>query len=129
MIICSREEFREFVQRISDLCVEGIVTADYCRFFKVDFDSSRNLLLDSYEDFSDCCTWLSGCRYDEYATHHSPGTDRLLVRVNKALGRSIPHGALIAAVLFLDLPHVTPGNSPGLAVGISRFCARFQAQD
>jgi len=128
VIVCSSEEYQHFVGRISNLCVDGMVTSDYCRFFKVDFASSRQLLLDSYTDFSDCCTWLSGCLFDDYATHYSPGSERLLARVNSALGRNIHHGALIAAVLYLDLPHVMPGNSPGLAVGVSRFCSRLNAR-
>ena len=104
-----------------------MVTAEYCRFFKLGFDNSRSQLLDAYDDFSACCTWLSGCRFDDYATHYSPGSERLLNQANKMLGRTLPHGALIAAVLYLDLPHIMPGNSPGLAVGVSRFCPRLQA--
>ena len=127
MIICNREEYQQFVKRITNLCAAGMVTAEYCRYFKVDFDSSRSQLLDSYEDFSVCCTWLSGCRFDDYATHYSPGTERLLSQASKMQGRPLPHGALIAAVLYLELPHVMPGNSPGLGVGVSRFCPRLQA--
>jgi hypothetical protein len=126
-MICSREEYQQFVGRITNLCVDGMVSSDYCRLFKINFDASRRQLFDCYDDFLACCTWLSSCDFDEYATHYSPGSDRLLARVNKALGRSVPHGALIAAVLYLELPHVMPGNSPGLAVGVSRFCSSLYA--
>lgn len=125
MVICSRDEFQKFVERISNLCADGMVTPDYCRLFKVDFSESRNRLVAAYEDFVACCNWLSGCRFDDYATHFSPGTERLLAKVNRKLGRQIVHGALIAAVLYLELPHIMPGNSPGLSVGVSRFCPRL----
>lgn len=127
MIVCSKEEFRTFVNRFPNLCASGMVSSDYCRFFKINFDDSRQRLLEAYDDFSACCNWLAGCRYDDYATHHSPGTDRLLDKVRAFLGREIPHGALIAAVLYLELPHVMPGNTPGLSVGVSRFCPRLHA--
>ncbi len=129
MKVCSDEEFQQFVGKISNLCIEGMVSADYCRFFNVDFDSSRERLLDSYADFSACCTWLSGCLFESYATHHSPGTDRLLARVSSTLRRSVSHGALITAILYLDLPYLIPGNSHGLSVGISRFCPRLNASN
>ena len=128
MFDCSIEEYQGFVRRITNLCVDGMVTSEYCRFFKIDFNSSRSQLLESYDDFSACCNWLSGCRFDDYATHYSHGSDRLLSQLNIALGREVSHGALIAAVLYLDLPHVMPGNSPGIAVGVSRFCSRLQRQ-
>ncbi len=128
MFDCSIEEFRKFVLGTANLCGDGMVTSEYCRFFKIDFNSSRSQLLESYADFSACCSWLSGCRFDDYATHYSPGSDRLLSQLNKALGRPVPHGALIAAVLYLELPHVIPGTSPGIAVGVSRFCSRLQGQ-
>lgn len=127
MVICSRGEYQQFVEKISNLCADGMVTSEYCRFFKVDFDGSRQRLFDAYDDFAACCSWLSGCRFDDYATHYSPGTDRLLARVNQSLGRTVSHGSLVAAVLYLDLPHVMPGNSPGLSVGVSRFCSRLNA--
>ncbi|MCF6177866.1 MAG: hypothetical protein L3J63_00555 [Geopsychrobacter sp.] len=125
MLICSKEEFRNFVEHVPNLCVNGLVSSDYCRFFKVDFYSSRNLLLETYEDFIACCNWLSGCRFDDYATHFSPGSDRLLARLNSTFDHPMQHGTLIAAVLFMELPHVIPGNSPGLTVGVSRFCPRL----
>ncbi len=40
MKICSDEEFQQFVGKISNLCIEGLVSADYCRFFNVDFDTN-----------------------------------------------------------------------------------------
>ena len=129
MKICSDEEFQQLVGKISNLCIEGMVSAEYCRFFNVDFDSSRKRLLESYADFSACCAWLSGCLFEGYATHHSPGTDRLLSRVSSSLGRPVSHGALISAVFYLELPYMMPGNSPGLTVGVSRFCPRLNASD
>ena len=127
MVVCNKDEFRQFVEKFPNLCASGIVTSDYCRLFKLDFHGSRQQLIDAYKDFIACCDWLSGCRYDDYATHYSPGTDRLLAKIRLSLGRTIPHGALVAAVLYLELPHVMPGNSPGLAVGVSRFCPRLYA--
>ncbi len=127
MVVCTKDEFQAFVGKVSNLCAGGMVSADYCRYFKLDFAVSRQELLTAYEAFISCCSWLDGCRYDEYATHFSPGTDRLLPRVSAASGCTIPLGALIAAVLYLELPYVIPGNSPGLAVGISRFCPRLHA--
>ncbi len=127
MVLCNREEFQQFVEKFPNLCASGMVTPEYCRLFKVDFPSSRRQLIEAYDDFAACCHWLSGCRYDDYATHFSPGTDRLLTKVSAALGRNILHGSLVAAVLYLELPHMIPGNSPGLSVGVSRFCPRLHA--
>jgi hypothetical protein len=129
MKICSDEEFQQFVGKISNLCIEGMVAADYCRFFNVDFDSSRKRLLDSYADFLACCTWLSGCLFESEATHHSPGTDRSLAKASSTLGRSVSHGALITAIPCLDLPYLIPGNSHGLSVEISRFCPHLNASN
>ncbi len=126
-MVCSEDDYRTFVRKIPNLCANGMVTPEYCRFFKVDFNTSRQQLLAAFDEFNACCHWLSGCRFDDYATHHSPGTDRLLNKIRNATGRSLSHGALVAAVLYLELPHVMPGNSPGLSVGVSRFCPRLQA--
>lgn len=129
MVICNREEYRQFVEKFPNLCANGMVTPEYCHLFKIDFMKSRNQLVDAYDDFAASCSWLSGCRFDDYATHFSPGTDRLLNKLNLSIGHAVPHGALVAAVLYLELPHVIPGNSPGISVGVSRFCPRLHTHN
>lgn len=127
MKICNESEYRQFVDRISDLCSEGFVSAEYCKMFHIDFDASREELLDAYQEFVTCCDWLSGCRFDDYATHFSPDSLRIKAKIEASSGRSVSNGSLIVAVMFLDLPHVTLGNSPNISIAVSRFCTRFHA--
>ncbi len=122
---CSQEEFRSFVAHIPNLCTRGLTTAEYCQLFNIDFEHSRLSLADAYQDFLDCCRWLLDCQLDLYATHFSPRSEKVLGKVSGCLGRQISHGTLVAAVLYLDLPHVLHGNSPGISVGISRFCCHY----
>lgn len=127
MNICSESEYRQFVGNISDLCVEGFVSADYCEMFGIDYEASRARLLDSYHEFAVCCEWLSGCRLSDYATHFSPDSLRIKEKVEASSGQSVSNGSLIVAVKYLDLPHVTLSNTPNIFVGISRFCKRFHS--
>jgi|GEM_PF-1595066 len=127
MFKCSKNEFEKFVGHVPNLCADGLVTNDYCRLFKLDFAESRQELSASYSDFLDCCRWLKKCRMDEYATHFSPASEQVLRKIVTSLGRDITHGVLVAAVLYLDLPHVMHGKSPGLSIGISRFCSHFHS--
>lgn len=125
MITCSQDDFQQFVAHFPNLCSRGLTSSEYCRLFKVDFDASRQELADSYQAFLDCCQWLLKCRMDEYATHFSPTSEQVQSKMIEQLGRDIPHGVLVSAVLFLDLPHVMHGKSPGLSIGISRFCSHY----
>lgn len=127
MKICSENEYRQFVEGISGLGTEGFVSAEYCEMFNIDFPASRQILSDSYQEFVTCCDWLNGCRFNDYATHFSPDSLRIKEKVESNSGRSVSNGSLIAAVMFLTLPHVTLGNSPNISIGISRFCTRFHA--
>lgn len=127
MCNCSQREFKTFVGHHPNLCASGLVTNDYCRLFKLDFSASRLELSESHSDFLDCCRWLRKCRMDGYATHYSPTSEQVLRKINAGLGRSIAHGVLVAAVLYLELPHVMHGNSPGLSIGISRFCSHYHS--
>jgi len=124
--ICNESEYRQFVNQIPDLCADGFVSSEYCSLFHVDFDESRAKLLEAYREFVTCCDWLSGCRLDDYATNFSPDSLRIKSKIEASSGRSVSNGCLIVAVKFLDIPHTTLGNTPNIAVAISRFCARFQ---
>lgn len=125
--MCSENEFRQFVENLSGLCVEGFVSDEYCEMFGVDYGSSRERLLDSYREFAVCCEWLSGCRLSDYATHFSPDSLRIVKKIEASSGQTISNGSLIAAVKYLDLPHVSLSNTPNIFVGISRFCKRFHS--
>jgi hypothetical protein len=127
MFKCSNVEFETFVGNVPNLCASGLVTNDYCRLFKLDFPASRQELADSFSDFHDCCCWLNSCRMDGYATNFSPTSEQVLRKINISLGRSISHGVLVAAVLYLGMPRVMHGNSPGLSIGISRFCPHYHS--
>ncbi len=127
MFKCSQLEFMTFIGHLPNLCASGLVTKEYCRLFNLDFSASRLQLTDSYADFNVCCRWLKMCRTDEYATHFSPSSEQVLQKINTFLERTISHGSLVAAVLYLDLPHVKHGNSPGLSIGISRFCSHYHS--
>ena len=122
---CSQEQYRSFVGNFPNLCMHGLTSSEHCRLFKLDFAESRQRLTDSYQDFVDSCQWLDKCRMDDYATHYSPVSEQVRQRLNSSLGREIAHGVLVAAVLYLDLPHVMHGSSPGLSIGISRFCPHY----
>lgn len=124
---CSESEYRQFVDRIADLCSEGFASDEYCKLFHVDFAASREELLNAYQGFVTCCNWLNGCSFDDYATHFSPDSQRVKAKIEASSGRPILNGSLIAAVMFLDLPHVMLGNSPNISIAVSRFCARFHA--
>jgi hypothetical protein len=125
MLLCSKDEYRDFVDHFPNLCLHGLTSKDHCRLFKLDLAESRRQLARSYVDFVDCCKWLQQCRMDDYATHYSPTSEQVRQRLSNALDREIAHGVIVTAVLFLDLPHVTHGTSPGLSIGISRFCAHY----
>lgn len=125
MMTCNQKEYQKFVSHFPNLCMHGLTSTEHCRLFKLDFESSRQQLTSSYQDFLDCCRWLSKCRMDDYATHFSPTSDQVLQRINSCLGREVAHGVVVAAVLFLELPHVMHGSSPGLSIGISRFCSHY----
>jgi len=125
MLTCSQEEYRSLVDHYPNLCLHGLTTSEQCRLFKLDFEYSRLQLIGSYQDFSDCCQWLSQCRVDDYATHFSPTSEQVRQRLVSSLGREIAHGIVVAGVLFLQLPHVMHGSSPGLSIGISRFCSHY----
>lgn len=125
MCTCSQGEFKTFIGQHPKLCASGLVTNDYCRLFHLDFTASRQKLSDSFTDFLDCCRWLGKCRMDDYATHFSPTSEQVLRKIRAALERDIAHGVLVAAVLYLRLPHVVHGKSPGLSIGISRFCPHY----
>ena len=127
MFKCSKHDFLTFVDQVPNLCASGLVTDEYCRLFKLDFADSRSELSGSFADFSACCRWLDKCRMDDYATHYSPTSDQVLRKISTCLGRKISHGALVAAALYLDLPRVMHGNSPGLSIGISRFCPHYHS--
>ena len=115
------------VANATDLCAAGFVSAEYCSMFDIDFESSREELLDSYREFVVCCEWLSGCQFDDYATHFSPDSLRVRAKIDACSERPVSNGSLIVAVMYLDLPHVTLGKTPNIAIAVSRFCPRFQA--
>lgn len=125
MSICSQNEYQRFVDNFPNLCTLGLATSEHCRLFKLDFKSSRSELTAAYQDFLDCCDWLKKCRMDDYATHYSPTSEQIQRRIENSLTRGVSHGVLVAAVLYLDLPHVKHGNLPGLSIGISRFCSHY----
>lgn len=127
MKICSENDYRQLIEGISDLCCEGFVSTEYCKMFNINYESSRTQLLNAYQEFVTCCSWLSECRFNDYATHFSPDSMRIKSKIDTNSGRLVSNGSLIAAVMYLDLPHVTLGNSPNIAIAISRFCTRFHA--
>ncbi len=125
MFTCSQNDFQRFVSAFPNLCANGLTSSEYCQLFKIDFETSRQELTSSYQAFVDCCQWLLKCRMDDYATHFSPTSEQVLAKLVQQFDRDISHGALISAVLFLNLPHVMHGKSPGLSIGISRFCSHY----
>lgn len=124
--ICSESAYRQLVEEIPDLCADGFVSSEYCAMFNVDFAESRAKLKDAYQEFVTCCDWLSGCRFDDYATNFSPDSLRIKSKIEASSGRSVSNGSLIVAVKFLDLPHTLLGKTPNISIAISRFCSRFQ---
>jgi len=125
MFKCNQNKFEAFVSQVPNLCASGLVTNDYCRLFKLDFEASRLDLLDSFSDFLECCSWLKKCRMDDYATHYSPTSEQVLKKISASFGHPVALGVLVVAVLYLELPRVMHGNSPGLSIGISRFCPHY----
>jgi hypothetical protein len=124
--ICSESVYRQLVDSSAGLCAAGFASPEYCRMFDIDFDASREELRGGYRDFVTCCEWLSGCRYNDYATHFSPDSLRAKAKIEASSGRPVSNGSLIVAVRFLDLPHVQLGKTPNIAIAFSRFCSRFQ---
>jgi len=115
----SEQSFFTFLEKHPQLCASGLAGPDLCRRLQLDYERERMLLRDSFREFALCCDWLLDCTPMRRVSCVAPASSELLGRVEKQTGLRISNGALVAAVLYLRLPHHHPGDTPDVRVGIS----------
>jgi hypothetical protein len=115
----SEPAFCTFLEKNPHLCASGLASPDLCRRLQLDYASERQRLKNSYGEFSLCFDWLLDCTPMRRVSCVAPAGSDLRKRIELAIGSPLPLGALIAAVLYLRLPHHHPADSPDVRVGIS----------
>jgi len=115
----SEHSFHNFLEKHPQLCAKGLAGPDLCGRLQLDYDQERQLLRGSFREFALCCDWLLDCTPMRRVSCVAPSSSDLLGRVEKQTGLRISNGALVAAVLYLRLPHHHPGDTPDVRVGIS----------
>lgn len=115
----SEQSFRIFLERNPHLCASGLASPDLCRQLQLDFAGERQRLKSSYDDFALCCDWLLDCTPMRRVSCVAPASSVLRSHIEKKLGLPVCHGALVAAVLFLRIPHHQTEGSVDVRVGIS----------
>lgn len=124
----SKKELAKIINETDILGMEGLLPKSYCKNSDIDLANSKKHLLDSFDEFGACCKWLDKCVINKTAKQDSPGSYLLKHMVEKDHKSYISNGALIAAVIYLDIPYATyPNESPNISVGISKKSPRYQA--
>jgi len=115
----SERAFRTLLDKHPLLCASGLSDPGVCETPGLDFDAERHRLESAYDEFSLCCDWLLECTPLKHVSFVSPVSNALVLRVGEYFGSAVSHGALVAAVLYLRIPHHHLPDSPNLKVGIS----------
>lgn len=125
--ICTEGEFKNLVARYPYLCAAGLMTQEYSQQFNIFFDASRKAILSDYRGFFLATDWFSKCRLANAASESSPKSAFLAEKLSSYLKAAITNGALIASVLYSEIPYYRTPGSVNLYVGISKFCPSYLA--
>jgi hypothetical protein len=106
--------YRRFLEKQPQLAASGLAGSETSGFAK-----ERQRLEGSFAEFALCCDWLLDCTPMRRVSCVAPWSGELRSVIERQTGTAIPVGALIAAVLFLRLPHYHPDGSTEVRVGIS----------
>lgn len=124
----NKKEFARIIAETDILGMEGLLPKAYCKSYNLNLTNSKKNLLLGYNEFEACCKWLDECVINKTANQDSLSSYRLKHMVEKDHKSYISNGALIAAVIFLDIPYVEhPDESPNISVGISKRSPRYKA--
>lgn len=115
----NEQSFQTFLEKNPQLCASGLAGPDLCRQLQLDYAGERQRLKAAFSDFALCCDWLLDSTPMRRVSCVAPTSSALASRIAKKLGIPVCHGALVAAVLFLRIPHHQPDGSPDVRVGIS----------
>jgi len=115
----NEQSFLVFLEKNPQLCASGLAGPDLCRRLQLDYEGERQRLKAAFSDFALCCDWLLDSTPMRRVSCVAPASSALTSRIEKKLGTPVCHGALVAAVLFLRIPHHQPEGSPDVRVGIS----------
>lgn len=106
--------FHRLLEKHPRLCATGLGEPG-----AAGFDDDRQRLEGSFADFAICCEWLLDCTPMRRVSCVAPWSGELTTIIKGQTGTAISVGALIAAVLYLRLPHFQPDGSTDVRVGIS----------
>jgi len=115
----NEQSFQTFLEKNPQLCASGLAGPDLCRQLQLDYEGERQRLKAAFNDFAICCDWLLDSTPMRRVSCVAPTSSELTSRIEKKLGLPVCHGALVAAVLFLRIPHHQPDGFPDVRVGIS----------
>jgi len=115
----SEPSFQAFLEKNPQLCASGLAGPDLCQQLRLDYAGERLRLRESFADFTLCCDWLLDCTPMRRVSCVAPSSLELVDHVKRFSGVSVSNGALIAAVLYLRIPHHRPADSLEVRVGIS----------
>jgi hypothetical protein len=122
----SESAFRALITKYPYLSSVGLMTQEYSRNFSLYFEASRNALFKEYRAFKLALDWLANCRTMNIATENSLKSSDLCDLLGKYFNAPMPHGAFIAAVLYLEIPFFRETGAPYIHIGISKFCPHYQ---
>lgn len=115
----SERAFEGLLEQYPHLGAHGLADPALCQQLQVDFAGERERLVNSFHEFAFCCDWLLDCTPLKHVSCLAPNSTGLAAIVAKRYGAFVPNGALVAAVLYLRLPHRELDDSPDIRVGIS----------
>lgn len=125
--ICTDGEYKTLVAKYTYLCAAGLMNQEYSQQYNIYFEASRKAILSDYRGFFLASDWLSKCRLANVGSESSPRSTFLAEKLSGYLKATISNGALIASVLYSDIPYFRPPGSIYLHVGISKFCPNYLA--
>jgi hypothetical protein len=106
--------YRLFLEKHPQLCAGGLTGSG-----TADSAEERRRLEGAFAEFALCCDWLLECTPMRRVSCVAPWAAELRGHIERQTGTAVSLGALIAAVLFLRLPHHQPDGSCDVRVGIS----------
>jgi len=115
----NEQSFQAFLEKNPQICACGLAGPELCRQLQLDYEKERQRLKAAFNNFALCCDWLLDSTPMRRVSCVAPTSSTLAEHVAKKLNAPVCHGALVAAVLFLRIPHHQPEGSAEIRVGIS----------
>jgi len=113
------QAFKALLEKNPKLCACGIASPELCRSLLLDFEKERQRLRSAYDDFLRCCDWLLESTPMRRVSCVAPTGSSLASYLEKTQGTPVCLGSMVAAVLYLRIPHHHPEGSADVRVGIS----------